>query len=104
MATERTILMAGTDERDLTKLAEYQAIGGYEALAKARALTPSAVIDELLDVEPARPRRRVLPDGPQGELRPERPDPKPTISSSTPTSPSPAASRTARSCRASRTG
>ena len=31
MATERMIVMAGTDERDLTKLAEYEAIGGYRA-------------------------------------------------------------------------
>ena len=25
----RSVLLAGADERDLTKLAEYQAIGGY---------------------------------------------------------------------------
>ena len=40
-------LLAGADDRDLTKLAEYRAIGGYEALAKARAMTPDALIDEL---------------------------------------------------------
>ena len=51
MTERREIVMAGTDERDLTKLAEYQAVGGYEALAKARALAPSAVIDELLASE-----------------------------------------------------
>jgi NADH-quinone oxidoreductase subunit F len=45
------IVMADTDERDLTKLAEYEAVGGYDALAKARALEPSAVIDELLASE-----------------------------------------------------
>ena len=38
MATERMIVMAGTDDRDLTKLAEYEAIGGYGALLKARAM------------------------------------------------------------------
>jgi NADH-quinone oxidoreductase subunit F len=43
----RMIVMAGADERDLTKLAEYEAIGGYQALAKARAMTPRAVIDEV---------------------------------------------------------
>src|SRR5205085_2899581 len=39
--------MAGADERDLTKLAEYEAIGGYQALRKARGMTPAAIIDEL---------------------------------------------------------
>ena len=34
-------------------------------------MEPQAVIDELHRVEPARPRRRVLPHGPQGELHPE---------------------------------
>ena len=29
------MLLAGADERDLTKLAEYQAIGGYEQVPKA---------------------------------------------------------------------
>ena len=51
MATERMIVMAGTDERDLTKLAEYEAIGGYGALLKARALSPNAVIDEVVASE-----------------------------------------------------
>jgi NADH-quinone oxidoreductase subunit F len=40
-------VLGGADERDLTKLAEYEAIGGYQALAKARAMTPQAVIDEV---------------------------------------------------------
>src|SRR5439155_1421403 len=39
--------MAGADERDLTKLAEYEAVGGYQALQKARRMTPAAIIDEL---------------------------------------------------------
>src|SRR6266436_8837453 len=43
--------MAGTDERDLTRLGEYEAIGGYVALQKARALTPQAVIDEVIASE-----------------------------------------------------
>ena len=43
----RQLVLRGTDERDLTKLAEYEAIGGYTALVKARALAPDAVIEEL---------------------------------------------------------
>ena len=51
MASDRMIVMAGTDERDLTKLAEYEAIGGYDALLKARAMSPNAVIDEVIASE-----------------------------------------------------
>jgi NADH-quinone oxidoreductase subunit F len=43
----RTIVMAGADERDLTKLAEYEAIGGYRPLEQARAMTPDALIQEV---------------------------------------------------------
>jgi NADH-quinone oxidoreductase subunit F len=42
------VLLAGTDDRDLTKLAEYRAIGGYAQVEKARAMTPEALIDELM--------------------------------------------------------
>jgi NADH-quinone oxidoreductase subunit F len=45
------IVLAGVDERDLTKLAEYEAIGGYRALAKARGMAPQAVIDEVVGSE-----------------------------------------------------
>jgi NADH-quinone oxidoreductase subunit F len=41
------VVLAGADARDLTKLAEYEALGGYRALAKARGLGPLAVIEEL---------------------------------------------------------
>src|SRR5215213_1670292 len=41
------MLLAGTDERDLTKLAEYRAIGGYEQLPKAHAMSPDDLIAEL---------------------------------------------------------
>jgi NADH-quinone oxidoreductase subunit F len=41
------IVLAGTDERDLTQLDEYRAVGGYAQLERARGMTPSAVIDEL---------------------------------------------------------
>src|SRR5436309_8931834 len=48
MAAEaRQVVMADADERDLTKLAEYEAVGGYEALQKARGMTPQAIVDEL---------------------------------------------------------
>jgi NADH-quinone oxidoreductase subunit F len=47
-ATEtRTLVMGGADERDLTKLAEYEAVGGYRPLATARAMTPEALIQEV---------------------------------------------------------
>src|SRR5205085_2231962 len=44
----RSMLLAGADERDLTKLAEYRAIGGYAGVPKALALTPDALIEQLL--------------------------------------------------------
>src|SRR3989442_11237717 len=51
MADTPLIVMAGTEEHDLTKLAEYEAVGGYESLRKARALSPQAVIDEVVASE-----------------------------------------------------
>ncbi|MGH2931797.1 MAG: NADH-quinone oxidoreductase subunit F, partial [Gaiellaceae bacterium] len=45
---ELALVLAGADERDLTKLSEYRAVGGYRALEKARGLDPEAVIEELL--------------------------------------------------------
>jgi NADH-quinone oxidoreductase subunit F len=45
---ELALLLAGADERDLTKLKEFRAVGGYDALEKARALEPQAVVEELL--------------------------------------------------------
>src|SRR5436309_4427266 len=43
----RAMLLAGTGEHDLTKLAEYRAIGGYAHVPKARTMTPDALIAEL---------------------------------------------------------
>jgi NADH-quinone oxidoreductase subunit F len=43
-----TIVLAGADERDLTRLAEYRKAGGFKTLAKARKLEPQAIVDELL--------------------------------------------------------
>jgi NADH-quinone oxidoreductase subunit F len=42
-----TIVLAGADERDLTQLGEYRAVGGFAQLERARGMAPSAVIDEL---------------------------------------------------------
>ena len=41
------IVLAGADERDLTKLDEYRAAGGYAQLERARGLEPAAIIEEL---------------------------------------------------------
>jgi NADH-quinone oxidoreductase subunit F len=41
-------VLAGAGERDLTQLGEYRAIGGYDALEKARAMEPQAVVEEIL--------------------------------------------------------
>jgi NADH-quinone oxidoreductase subunit F len=43
------VVLAGAEGRDLTKLAAYREVGGYEALAKARRLEPGQVVQELLD-------------------------------------------------------
>jgi NADH-quinone oxidoreductase subunit F len=47
-AEPQRLLLKGADERDLTRLDEYRAIGGYKSLKKARKLEPQAVIDEIL--------------------------------------------------------
>jgi NADH-quinone oxidoreductase subunit F len=45
----RKIVLAGAEEgRDLTKLAGYREVGGFASLTKARAMTPQAIVDELL--------------------------------------------------------
>ena len=44
----RELMLAHADERDLTKLAEYQEMGGYKALRKARRMKPEAIVEELL--------------------------------------------------------
>ncbi|HET7857377.1 MAG TPA: NADH-quinone oxidoreductase subunit NuoF [Gaiellaceae bacterium] len=40
-----SLVLAGADERDLTKLDEYRAAGGYRALAKALKMEPSAIVE-----------------------------------------------------------
>ena len=44
----RNVLLAGAGERDLTKLAEYRAIGGYDGVPKALRLKPEQLIEILL--------------------------------------------------------
>ena len=42
------IVLAGADERDLRKIAEYRALGGYAQLERARGMEPQAIVDELV--------------------------------------------------------
>jgi NADH-quinone oxidoreductase subunit F len=46
VAAELTVL-TGADERDLTRLDEYRAVGGYAALEQARAMAPEALVEEI---------------------------------------------------------
>ena len=48
MAERIEIVLGGADGRDLTSFDEYAAVGGWQALAKARGMEPDAVIEELL--------------------------------------------------------
>jgi len=43
----RSMLLAGVEEHDLTTVEGYRAVGGYEALPKARAMTSDDLIAEL---------------------------------------------------------
>src|SRR5512143_1467620 len=42
-----SVVFAGTDGGELTSIADYRAVGGFSALAKARAMAPDDVIAEL---------------------------------------------------------
>jgi NADH-quinone oxidoreductase subunit F len=44
----RELLLEHADERDLTKLAEYEEVGGYESLRKALGMERQTVLEELL--------------------------------------------------------
>src|SRR5256886_7317195 len=46
-AMSDVIVLADADERDLTQLAEYRAVGGYAQLERARGLEPAAIIEEV---------------------------------------------------------
>jgi NADH-quinone oxidoreductase subunit F len=47
MGASPNLLTAGTEDHDLTRLDAYRAVGGYDALTRARALAPQAVVDEI---------------------------------------------------------
>ncbi len=44
----RRIVLDGTNGRDLTQLAAYREVGGYQQLTRARSMEPSAVLDEII--------------------------------------------------------
>jgi NADH-quinone oxidoreductase subunit F len=45
----RRLLFEHADGRDLTRLSEYEAVGGYDSLRKALRMEPGRVIEELLE-------------------------------------------------------
>ena len=47
MADTQQLILAGADERDLARLDEYRAVGGYGVLERARSMTREAVIEEV---------------------------------------------------------
>ncbi|MHB1242488.1 MAG: NADH-quinone oxidoreductase subunit NuoF [Gaiellaceae bacterium] len=49
MPAEQLVVLAGAEEQPLLTLDAYRAAGGFEALAKARAMEPAQVVQELLD-------------------------------------------------------
>jgi NADH-quinone oxidoreductase subunit F len=44
----RHVLLAHADERDLTRLSEYEAVGGYGSLRRALGMAGEAIVEELL--------------------------------------------------------
>jgi NADH-quinone oxidoreductase subunit F len=47
MADAQQLILAGADERDLARIDEYRAVGGYSMLEKARRMSREAVIEEI---------------------------------------------------------
>ena len=45
----RKLLFGHADGRDLTRLAEYEEVGGYESLKKALRMEPGKIIDQVLE-------------------------------------------------------
>ena len=80
MAAEHQLVFAGVDDHDLTRLSEYESIGGYQSLAKARAMEPQAVIDDAQGIAASRAGRRVLRHRAEVELHPQaRREPEPAL-------------------------
>ena len=42
------VVLAGAEDRDLTRLKAFREVGGYQSLEKARAMEPQVVVEELL--------------------------------------------------------
>ncbi len=42
------VVLAGSEDRDLTKIDAYREVGGYVQLTRARGLAPQAIVEELL--------------------------------------------------------
>ena len=91
---ELTVL-TGVETRDLSKLDDYREIGGYTALEQARGMERQAIIDLISEATLRGRGGAGFPMGRKLSLVP------PGLSR-TPTNPSRAPSRTARSCDASR--
>ena len=86
---------------DPLSLDDYVAHGGYRGLAqRARPWTRAAIVEEVTQLRPARPRRRRLPDGHQVADRAEGAGPTRNTSSATPTRATAAPSPTACSWKA----
>jgi NADH-quinone oxidoreductase subunit F len=47
MSSTPEIVFAGTNGGALTEIADYEAVGGFQALAKSRSMTPDEIIEEL---------------------------------------------------------
>ncbi len=64
--TAMKLLFEGIDEPGLNTLPVYEQRGGYEQLKRALQMAPEDVLEQHLRFGSARPRRRRLPDGPEG--------------------------------------
>ena len=66
------LLFSDAEGRDLTRLAEYEQVGGYKSLRKALKMKRKSVLDELLAAD-VRGRGGVkFPNGAQGEPSPSQ--------------------------------
>jgi NADH-quinone oxidoreductase subunit F len=95
------LLFADAEGRDLTRLAEYEQVGGYESLKKALKMERQAVLDELLAADVRGRGGAGFPMGRKASFLPKPEDSTKPIYLVT--NPSPAPSRTARSWPGSRT-
>ena len=100
----KKLLLADAEGRDLTRLAEYEKVGGYESLKKAMRMEPQAVLDELLAADVRGRGGAGFPMGRKASFLP-KPDQttKPIYLVANADESEPAPSRTARSSPGSRT-